>query len=505
MATGILKTERIISQLGNISEVLSRLFRRFIKVLTLSPFDESISYKKALTLSIEKGSISAAFGSRLLTKIRIKAIKTFSYDPERFPSPEEFASAVSILLGEIKGRSEIDLVIPKSWVVLKTAEFPITVKENLDNVISYEMDRLTPFNIQDVFFDYNIIKEEGGRLSILVALAKKDTLYPYIEALQAKGIRIGKINVSLTAIANLFPYRRSKGYSIFLDVGKDFFEAGIFEGLLPVDYLSAGFETEESSLRVDRILEELQPFFERLKSSGIKPEILLRLRDSSIKEILRARIDYPLIILGETDIRIKLPETKDIPYVAIAGLIESLRRDEGINLLTSGKREKKKIPIFLTTILIVAIVLLSFVYFITPLRIEERRLHAIEEQIAQKKAEVKKVELLKKEVEDLKDEIASINNFKEDKVSSLGILREITMTLPKNTWLTRLRITETGVNIEGYAVSATELLPKLEASRFFRKAEFSSPTFRDARMNADRFIIKTEVETTKKEGEIEKK
>ncbi|MCL4492456.1 MAG: PilN domain-containing protein, partial [Nitrospirae bacterium] len=61
----------------------------------------------------------------------------------------------------------------------------------------------------------------------------------------------------------------------------------------------------------------------------------------------------------------------------------------------------------------------------------------------------------------------------------------------------RVRITGSTVEIEGYASSATELLPRLEASKVFRKAEFTSPTFRDARMNSDRFNIKMEIKRSK--------
>jgi hypothetical protein len=57
-----------------------------------------------------------------------------------------------------------------------------------------------------------------------------------------------------------------------------------------------------------------------------------------------------------------------------------------------------------------------------------------------------------------------------------------------------MRVSETTVDLEGYASSATGLLSKLEASPFFKKVEFSSPTFRDTRMNADRFNIKMEIE-----------
>ena len=120
-----------------------------------------------------------------------------------------------------------------------------------------------------------------------------------------------------------------------------------------------------------------------------------------------------------------------------------------------------------------------------------------------RKEDVKKVETLKKDTETLNEEISTINNFKENSPMALNLIRELTAVLPKTAWLTRIRITETAVNIEGYAESATGLLSKLEASKYFKKAEFASPTFRDARQNADRFIIKMEIEGVKKE-EIKK-
>jgi general secretion pathway protein L len=82
------------------------------------------------------------------------------------------------------------------------------------------------------------------------------------------------------------------------------------------------------------------------------------------------------------------------------------------------------------------------------------------------------------------------------------MLKELTTILPKSAWLTRVRLTDTAVEIEGYAASATELLPKLEESPFFKKVEFASPTFRDARLNSDRFVIKMEIEGTGSPGKV---
>ena len=49
------------------------------------------------------------------------------------------------------------------------------------------------------------------------------------------------------------------------------------------------------------------------------------------------------------------------------------------------------------------------------------------------------------------------------------------------------------VEIEGYADAATDIMPKLEASSYFRKAEFTSATTRDPKKNVDRFAIKMEI------------
>ncbi|RPH87236.1 MAG: hypothetical protein EHM75_06025 [Desulfobacteraceae bacterium] len=87
-----------------------------------------------------------------------------------------------------------------------------------------------------------------------------------------------------------------------------------------------------------------------------------------------------------------------------------------------------------------------------------------------------------------------ISDFKNSRQTAIGLLRELTLLIPKDAWLTRVRVSENQVNIEGYAPSATLLVPKLEASPFFKKVEFASPTYRDPKLNQDRFQIKMEIE-----------
>ncbi|MHB8770470.1 MAG: PilN domain-containing protein [Syntrophales bacterium] len=167
---------------------------------------------------------------------------------------------------------------------------------------------------------------------------------------------------------------------------------------------------------------------------------------------------------------------------------------EGINLLAKGVHRQPKPPLALTILLGAVLIAAGLFWMVSPLQTEEQRIALIDREIAARKGEVGKVETLKKELEGLEKEIAAINAFRTSRPLTLDLLKEMTRVLPDNVWLSRVRLTESAIEIEGYAASAADTLQKLEDSPYFKKVEFASPTTRDARLKADRFIIKMEVE-----------
>jgi Tfp pilus assembly protein PilN len=166
----------------------------------------------------------------------------------------------------------------------------------------------------------------------------------------------------------------------------------------------------------------------------------------------------------------------------------------GIDLLSKGRHQRERTPMIVTGMLCAVLLLTMIIYVMTPLRLAEKRIHELDRQIALRRDEVNKVDVVKKEIDAIQNEMTIIEQFKSKRPVVLNILRELTLLLPKGSWLSRVRITETTVDIEGYAASATELLPKLEASNYLKKVEFASPTFRDIRANAERFMIKMEID-----------
>jgi general secretion pathway protein L len=359
---------------------------RFLRhMLSFSLADDRIAPRRCLSVLPESGGISVVFRSRFLSRMKTRGIRRYPVEAGTYPMPERLASAVALAVNDLKADgTQITLVVPKAWTIVKTAEFPLVVKDTLSDVIAFELDRLTPLSPERALYDFRIIAEDENRIRILIAAMKTETLQPYLEALKEKGITIGRVGLSAPG--------------------------------------TPGFDPRGNGDVVD-----------------------------------------------------------------------------GMNLLDKGIHKRPRTPMALTLLLLAVLIASGLFWLVSPLQIEEKKAEIIDREITVRRDEVKKVEALKRELEGLKKEIAAINAFRTARPMTLNLLREMTRVLPNNVWLSRLRFTESTVEIEGYAASATDILPKLEASRYFKKVEFASPTTRDVRLNADRFIIKMEIEDSRGE------
>ena len=506
---GTIITGKLTDIASSSSALLKKAWDPIWKILSFSLADEKIYPAKTLSVSIEKGMLSLVYGSRFLSRIKIHDTRESSFEEGKYPPPEVFASSLAMAMSDLgASKADVTLCIPKAWAVIKTVELPSAVQENIANVISYELDRITPFSSNDAFYDFRIIGENTGRVTVMIIAVKADSLTPYIEALREKGIPVARVTVNLACMGTLCRYNDSISDTIFLEIRKDGYEGALFSPGQIAGIFSGNFTAEDEKARIDRIATDMNPLIDAARqTTGRSPNVLALLKDKSpaLKELLKLQNGQTVRILNETDLKINLPvRDRDIPYAALGGALEALwQKAEGLNLLSKGFHEKPKSPIFITTLLIFAILVMWGFYLVSPLRIEEKRLQEIDRQLSLRKDEVRKIETLKNEIDSLDKEIASISNFKENRHMSLNILRELTTILPKNSWVSRVRITETTVEIEGYSASATGILSKLVASPYFQKVEFSSPTFRDTRMNADRFNIKMEIKGVKKEDNKE--
>lgn len=494
--TGTISAEKLISVLSNSAAKLKTFWHPVQRLLTFSLADDAIAPARNVSVAIDRGFVSVAYGSRFFSRVRVKGIKTYPLD-DRYPTPDGLASSVSMALGNFRvTKSDITLCIPKSWVVIKLADFPSTVKDNLPDVVSYEMDRLTPFTAGEALYDLRILKEQAGRITLLIVAAKAELINPYIEALRESGFNVGRVTMNLSGLGTLCSFSQGTGDTLMFNVREGEYEAGLFSGGVVTTAITGNLSEGDERSQADTIVGELELLVEEGKKRGKSPDVVISLKDSSplLKEMLKMRMNVPYKILEEYGKTFGLP-SQEIRYEAVGGVLESLwPAANGLNLLKKGRYEKAKTPLTLSLILVVAVMAIWVLSIFLPMNIEHKRLGEIQREISARKAEIKKIEALKTEIAGVQKEIADIDGFKSGRAMTLDILRELTRVLPKTTWLSRARITGTTVTIEGYAISSTELVPKLEASKYFRKVEFASPTFRDRRMSAERFNIKMEIE-----------
>ncbi|MGD8590422.1 MAG: pilus assembly protein PilM [Chromatiales bacterium] len=62
------------------------------------------------------------------------------------------------------------LIIPKQQVLEKHVTFPMATEENIREVLSYEMDRLTPFTSNQVYYDYHLVSRNKQKSTIELKL-----------------------------------------------------------------------------------------------------------------------------------------------------------------------------------------------------------------------------------------------------------------------------------------------------------------------------------------------
>ena len=84
----------------------------------------------------------------------------------------------------------LHLLLPVSWILTRDTVMPGAAKENLRQVIGYEMDRLTPFSADQVYFDFRIKEDVSGMdtLPVELAVVQKSLLTPFLEKLGGSGV-----------------------------------------------------------------------------------------------------------------------------------------------------------------------------------------------------------------------------------------------------------------------------------------------------------------------------
>jgi general secretion pathway protein L len=107
--------------------------------------------------------------------------------------------------GEQRGRVRICLCHGEALV--RRATMPAATEENLGQVLAFEMDRLTPFRADDVYFDYRVLARDpaAAQVGLQLAVARRELVDAQVARMRALGASVQGVTVRDDPELDLLP------------------------------------------------------------------------------------------------------------------------------------------------------------------------------------------------------------------------------------------------------------------------------------------------------------
>lgn len=138
--------------------------------------------------------------------------------------PEEVAKIITYLLKNLKVKEKkVAISISGYSVIVKKINLSVMEEKALDEYIQTEVGQYIPFDIEDVYLDYQDLHtntEEYDRTDIMLVAAKKEVVDGYLSMLQSVGLKVVIVDIGGFALENIYDANYSLDENVALvDIG----------------------------------------------------------------------------------------------------------------------------------------------------------------------------------------------------------------------------------------------------------------------------------------------
>jgi Tfp pilus assembly protein PilN len=364
--------------------------------------------------------------------------------------------------------------LPRRLAIVKAISLPAVTGADRRRMVGFELERHLPFPPGDALFDFAVLDEAPGRpLRVLLVAVERRLVEPILRLGRELALTPRLVDVAVHGLA--LPASGSDGarggrVTVWLEEGEA--ELAVVTGGRLVASRAVPLPPGAPE-RAETLTRELR------RTLGVLPA-----------EDRGALVE---IAVGGTDVPVL--DGRDLPPLTrLAGASE--RSDEGAPFLpalalaarrpTAGPLRTNLLPdelrprpfpwpVAVTAGLGLLVAGLAVSIPVAIGMHDARTLAALEREVAQLAPAVRHVERLAADVEQTRRELDTLRGFEAQTVRVLPVLRELTELLPADVWLTTLSADRTGVELGGFAGSASPLIALLEGSSRFERVEFTSP------------------------------
>jgi Tfp pilus assembly protein PilN len=402
-------------------------------------------------------------------------------------------------------KDSIVLGIPRKDVVLRYLDLPSEVKDDLKQVIQYQVQSFEPTDEDSYYYDYVLLNEQSvqKKISILLIMVRKSVLDGHLRLMKNLEISPTAVVFSSIGLANLFlqnPKELTNRAYVLADIGVSGLELlALRQGSLLYSREAA---KEDGQSWSDLFLKEVNEAISkiRLGPDGILEKILLAGESSeSAQEEIKAQI--PECELLRKSLRLSVP-VENIPYVqeaaAALGLaFTGMGRNLSIkaNLLPPNIRSRQMRWAYVPAAILSLVILLLIAAMGFRQMAQNRILVSmLDKEIKSKNTAVKRVQALKNQSAALEAKIELMERLVNTKDRNLEVLQELTTILPADTFLTSYSNRDGIIQLRGLSGSSADLVPKLEKSSLLWDVNQKGTIFRDNSTGKDNFTIDAKLE-----------
>ena len=373
------------------------------------------------------------------------------------PASEWGAQYSSFLNKLDAGHRAATVLLPRDEIVVRQVNLPGVSDKDLASAIRFEMDNLQPYSEGEAVSDWARI---GKSSSILVGMARRETIEGYSTLFAEAGIKVRAFTFSAAAI-----------YAALRVYGQP------AAGFLAWSGTEAYGESETKPL----FSAQFEDQSERAGNFALSE---LRLPVATEPAQLESLLPVPKAAPADTDL-----SRTALPYAtALAGVVPYPALS--LNLLPKEQRQVTSRLRYIPTAVLAAIVLLLGTAALAYPRYSDRQyLRLLQQEILKLEPRAKQAIALDRQTAAIRNRTLVLDDFRRQTKIDLDTVGEMSQILKPPAWLNSLQLTREQVNIGGEAEQAAPLLKLLDSSKYFQNSEFTLPLSRS--QNNDLFSIRT--------------
>jgi general secretion pathway protein L len=102
-------------------------------------------------------------------------------------------------LGTTEVETAVTCLLDESEVLIRSVAMPVAVVNDIESVLTFELDKYIPFKTEDVEFAFRKgeVVEGSEKFPVMLATVKKNQLHQMVNEFEAKGLQLSSIDVNI--------------------------------------------------------------------------------------------------------------------------------------------------------------------------------------------------------------------------------------------------------------------------------------------------------------------